>query len=139
MATGKVLRFDPGRGYGFVAADDGGDDIFLHASAFDGDPSGLTPGAALEFQITPSGRGRKALAAHFTEHRTAPHEQPVLPSQLMAANDDEQMCDVLSQDEFTEALTELLLNTIPALNGPQILEVRLSMLKFARTRGWVDA
>jgi len=41
MATGKVLHFDAIRGYGFVTADDGGDDIFLHASAFDGDPSDL--------------------------------------------------------------------------------------------------
>jgi hypothetical protein len=49
------------------------------------------------------------------------------------------MCDVLSQAEFTRELTELLLNTIPALTGPQILEVRQGMLEFARTRGWVDA
>ena len=49
------------------------------------------------------------------------------------------MCDVLSQAEFEAELTELLLNTLPALTGPQIMEVRKSMLKFARKRGWVDA
>lgn len=138
MATGKVLQFDPGRGYGFVAADDGGDDISLHASAFDGDPYELIPGTALEFQVMASDRGRKAFAVHFAGNKTALREQLVLPSQLIAANDVEQMCDVLSQAEFTGELTELLLNTIPALTGPQILEVRQGMVKFARTRGWVD-
>lgn len=137
MATGKVLQFDPGRGYGFVAADDGGDDIFLHASVFDGDPCGLIPGAPLEFQVMAGDRGRKAFAVRFAEHRTGPSEQPVLPSQLIAAGE-EQMCDVLSRAEFTGELTELLLNTIPALTGPQILEVRQGILEFARTRGWVD-
>lgn len=137
MATGKVLQFDPGRGYGFVAADDGGDDIFLHASVFDGDPCGLIPGVPLEFQVMAGDRGRKAFAVHFAGHRTRPSEQPVLPSQLIAA-DEEQMCDVLSRAELTRELTELLLNTIPALTGPQILEVRQGVLEFARTRGWVD-
>ena len=47
MATGKVLQFDPDRGYGFVAADDGGEDVFLHASVFDGDTSELVPGLPL--------------------------------------------------------------------------------------------
>jgi CspA family cold shock protein len=138
MTTGKVLQFDPGRGYGFVAADDGGDDIFLPASVFDDDPHKLIPGTPLEFQIMANDRGRKAFAVHFAENRTGPREQPVLPSQLLAANE-EQMCDVLSQAEFTRELTELLLNAIPALTGPQILEVRQGMLEFARTRGWVDA
>jgi hypothetical protein len=48
------------------------------------------------------------------------------------------MCDVLSQAEFSEELTEILLRTIPALTGPQILEVRQSMLEFAKNRGWID-
>jgi CspA family cold shock protein len=138
MATGKVLQFDPGRGYGFVAADDGGEDIFLHASVFNGDPYKLIPGTPLEFEVMASDRGRKALAVHFAEHRADPRDQPLLPSQLIAP-DEEQMCDVLSPAEFTGELTELLLNAIPALTGSQIVEVRQGMLEFARTRGWVDA
>jgi cold shock protein len=142
MATGKVLQFDPGRGYGFVAADDGGEDIFLHASVFDGDPSELTPGLPLEFQVMAGDRGRKAFAVRFAESREAmagPALKPVHPSPQFAGTDEEQMCDVLSQTEFGTELTELLLNTIPALTGPQILEVRQGMLQFARKRGWVDA
>jgi CspA family cold shock protein len=151
MATGKILQFDPGRGYGFVAADDGGEDIFLHASVFDGDPSDLTPGAPLEFQVMAGDRGRKAFAVRFAEDKPAPREHSVLSPQALIpsqarpttdarpATDEEQMCDVLSQAEFGAELTELLLNTIPALTGPQILELRKGMLEFARKRGWVDA
>jgi cold shock protein len=139
MATGKVLQFDPSRGYGFVAADDGGEDVFLHASVFDGDPSELTPGTSLEFEVMAGDRGRKAFAVRFTADKPSAQAKPIVPAQSSAVIDDDQMCDVLSQGEFAEALTEMLLKTIPSLNGPQILEVRAGMLEFAKKRGWIDA
>lgn len=142
MATGKVLQFDAGRGYGFVAADDGGEDIFLHASVFNGDPGELVPGVPLEFQVMAGDRGRKAFAVRFAEIGQAREqevrEQVVRPTQGVTPAEEEQMCDVLSQAEFGAELTELLLKTIPALNGAQILEVRQAVTEFARTRGWVD-
>lgn len=67
MATGRVLQFDHARGYGFVAADDGGEDIFLHASVFDGDPEELVPGTKMEFNVMAGDRGRKAFAAHLVD------------------------------------------------------------------------
>jgi cold shock protein len=141
MATGKVLQFDTARGYGFVAADDGGDDVFLHASVFNGDLDNLVPGTPLEFQVMAGDRGRKAFAVRFAE-QPAIQERPAAPPPLAArpaAAADEEMCDVLSQPEFHAEFTELLLATIPALTGPQILEVRRGVLEFAKTRGWVDA
>jgi cold shock protein len=137
MATGKVLQFDAGRGYGFVAADDGGEDIFLHASVFNGDPGELVPGAPLEFQVMAGDRGRKAFAVRFADSGPA-RKQEVRPTPGLTSAEEEQMCDVLSQAEFGAELTELLLKTIPALNGAQILEVRQAVTEFARTRGWVD-
>ena len=138
MATGKVLQFDPGRGYGFVAADDGGEDVFLHASVFNGDSGELVPGIPLEFEIMAGDRGRKAYSAHFAAEKSAPMPPPVLSPQAFSITDEDQMCDVLSQAEFGTELTELLLNTMPTLTGQQILEVRQAMLEFARKRGWVD-
>lgn len=139
MATGKVLQFDAGRGYGFVAADDGGEDVFLHASVFDGDSSELIPGIPLEFEIMAGDRGRKAYAARFVEAKSAPIPQPVLSQQAFSLIEEDQMCDVLSQAEFATELTELLLTTMPTLTGQQILETRHGMLEFARKHGWVDA
>jgi CspA family cold shock protein len=139
MASGKILQFDPGRGYGFVAADDGGEDVFLHASVFDGDPGELTPGTALEFQVMAGDRGRKAFAVRFAADKPSAQGNMALPSQAASMLDEDQMCDVLSQSEFAGELTEILLNTIPALTGPQILEVRQGMLAFAKKQGWIDA
>lgn len=139
MATGKVLQFDAGRGYGFVAADDGGEDVFLHASVFGGDSSELVPGIPLEFEIMAGDRGRKAYAVRFAEEKPAPMPKPVLSQQAFSITEEDQMCDVLSQEEFATELTELLLTTGPTLTGQQILEVRQGMLEFARKHGWVDA
>jgi cold shock protein len=153
-----VLQFDQGRGYGFVAADDGGDDVFLHASVFDGDPDLLAPGMKVEFKVMAGDRGRKAFAAHpiadepDSEKRPVPAVGPtpsVMSAQALSAMrpqappeedalDEEQMCDVLSQAELEQQLTELLITNVPALTGQQILGVRQGLLEFARKHGWVD-
>jgi cold shock protein len=65
LATGRILQFDHTRAYGFVAADDGGEDVFLHTSVFDGDPDELAPGTRVEFKVMAGDRGRKAFAAHL--------------------------------------------------------------------------
>lgn len=138
MAKGKVLQFDTSRGYGFVAADDGGEDVFLHASVLDGDPADLTPGTPLEFQVMAGDRGRKAFAARFAKDVPATLPRTIVPAQAPNVVDDEQMCDVLSQPEFRETLTEMLLKVIPALTGAQILEVRQGLVDLATRHGWVD-
>lgn len=152
MATGKVLQFDPDRGYGFVAADDGGEDVFLHASVFDGDTAELVPGTALEFRVMAGDRGRKAYAASVADPGIpAPTEDPgiplpaeLVPTELVPTEpttppEDEPMCDVLSPTEYVAELTELLLSTVPTLTGQQVLEVRQNLLDAARKHGWVDA
>ena len=167
MATGRVLQFDHVRGYGFVAADDGGEDVFLHSSVFDGDPDELVPGSKVEFKIMAGDRGRKAFAARFGADDTddpgeppaqsrpvpvpAPRDRPAPPpapaqpltrayrvSTQDEEPDDEQLCDVLSPTEFGRELTELLLSDVPSLTGQQILDVRQSVLEFTKKHGWVD-
>jgi cold shock protein len=76
LATGRVLQFDQERGYGFIAADDGGEDIFLHASAFDGDSYELAAGMRMEFKIMAGDRGRKAFGARVIPDEPDPGNDP---------------------------------------------------------------
>ncbi len=61
MLTGKVVRFDEVRGYGFIAPDDGSDDVFVHANMLDGDKWALTPGVPVEYDAVETERGPKAV------------------------------------------------------------------------------
>lgn len=79
LMTGRILQFDHGRGYGFVAADDDGDDVFLHTSVFDGDPDDLVSGAKVSFKMMAGDRGRKAFGARLIEE---PDDDP-LPARLV--------------------------------------------------------
>lgn len=61
MATGKVKWFNASRGYGFIAADDGGPDVFVHISAVErsGLPS-LGEGQIVEYQTEVQKNGKSA-------------------------------------------------------------------------------
>lgn len=156
MATGRILQFDHERGYGFIAADDGGEDVFLHTSVVDSDAYELAPGARLEFKVMAGDRGRKAFAAHLIPDEPGAAGKPVpapprqAPAPVPAAqpaasaqagstvDDDEPTCDVLSPDEFVQELTELLLSGVPALSGQQVVDVRRVVLGCAEKHQWID-
>ena len=59
MASGKVKWFNTQKGYGFIAPDDGGADVFVHISAVLGAGlSELREGRALEFDVEPAKNGK---------------------------------------------------------------------------------
>lgn len=57
--NGTVKFFNQAKGYGFIAPDDGGKDIFVHITAVQrsGIPE-LAEGTKLSFDIQPDARGR---------------------------------------------------------------------------------
>jgi cold shock protein len=60
MATGTVKWFNPTKGYGFIAPQDGGRDVFVHISAVE--RAGLTSlneGQVIEYEVV-SNRGKEA-------------------------------------------------------------------------------
>ncbi len=57
MATGSVKWFNSEKGFGFIAPEDGGDDLFVHFSAIAGDGfKSLEEGDKVEYT---AGRGPK--------------------------------------------------------------------------------
>jgi len=69
VATGKILRFDEIRGYGFIAPDAGGEDVFLHANALLAEKHQYHPGVPVEFDIIEGERGLKATAVRVIKAR----------------------------------------------------------------------
>ena len=61
MPTGTVKWFNSTKGYGFIAPDDGGKDVFVHASAVEqAGMRSLNEGQKVQFDIQPDARGAKA-------------------------------------------------------------------------------
>lgn len=143
MATGRVIRFDEVRGYGFIAPDDGGEDVFIHANTVGSDKSVLSPGVPVEFEACESDRGLKALSVRVitrSEGGTTPARvsaRTVQPANASSGEDDG-LCDVLSTPALTNELTDLLLDVVPTLTGAQIKQVRTLMVDFARKHGWTE-
>jgi CspA family cold shock protein len=60
MATGTVKWFNPSKGYGFIAPQDGGKDVFVHISAVErAGLSSLNEGQVVEYEVV-SNRGKQA-------------------------------------------------------------------------------
>lgn len=52
MATGKVKWYNSQKGFGFIAPDDGGKDVFVHATALESAGiRGLNDGQQVSFEL----------------------------------------------------------------------------------------
>jgi len=61
MASATVKWFNDAKGYGFIAPDDGGKDVFVHFSAIEGSGfRSLPEGAKVEFETRDGQKGPEA-------------------------------------------------------------------------------
>jgi cold shock CspA family protein len=149
MVAGRVVRFDGNRGYGFIAPEAGGEDVFLHVNDLLIPESYLRPGLEVEFEVEEGDRGPKASSVRLAHRAEAPPAVPAparpaaapaassAPSARNSATEDP-TCDVLDAEEFSREVTELLLKAGPRLTAEQILEIRHELLWFAESHGWTE-
>ena len=61
MATGTVKWFNESKGYGFIVPTEGGDDVFVHTTAIEGDGQRvLLEGQQVDFEVYKSPKGLQA-------------------------------------------------------------------------------
>jgi CspA family cold shock protein len=66
VPQGTVRWFDPERGFGFLAPEDGSADLFVHASEITGEPRLLREGQVVEFEVGEGDRGPQARRVRVT-------------------------------------------------------------------------
>ncbi|MEV6712813.1 cold shock domain-containing protein [Lentzea sp. NPDC051208] len=139
MLTGRVIRFDETRRFGFITQENatGLQDVFLHANGLVDGSTSVAAGARVAFQVMQGQRGPKAYDVRVIaddESLPASHADEQRPVPALPEGD---MCDVLTRAELTAELTELLLVETPSLTGSQIVELRTALLGLAKSHDWV--
>lgn len=62
MAEGTVKWFNEAKGFGFIAPQDGSDDVFVHYSAIQGDGfKTLAEGQSVSYEAQPGPKGMSAV------------------------------------------------------------------------------
>jgi cold shock CspA family protein len=142
VVQGEVIRFDPVRGYGFIAPRDGGEDVFLHANDLLDEKHLIRPGATVEFVLETGDRGLKASSVHLVSPAPALRPPSLTPATTIpgaaVSHPDDDFVDVLLEADFQREVTELLLRADPGLTSGQILAIRSSLADLARRRGWIS-
>jgi CspA family cold shock protein len=70
MATGTVKWFSDEKGYGFIAPDDGSEDLFAHQSAIDGQGfRSLSEGEKVSYEAEAGTRGPRATNIRAVQSR----------------------------------------------------------------------
>ncbi|WP_190082397.1 cold-shock protein [Streptomyces longisporoflavus] len=148
MVAGRVVRFDGARGYGFIAPEHGGEDVFLHANDLLIPEPLVHTGTQVEFEIEEGERGPKASSVRLPKGAKTPMAAPYtsraqVPPSIQAAavgfdDGEEPTCDVLSVAEYSFELTELLLSTAPWMTGEQIKQLREQLVQHGKSHGWAE-
>jgi CspA family cold shock protein len=138
VPVGRILRFDEGRGYGFIAPAGGGEDVFVHANDFGPRRHLVHPGMRVEYEVESGDRGLKVAQIRILDEGSAP-VNGTRTKQPVAMDDDDGLCDVLAPREYTTEVTEVLIQHVQSLSGAQIAQVREQMVSLARSHGWVES
>lgn len=67
MPVGKVRYYDAEKGFGFLAKDDGGEDVYVRASALPEGVTTLKRGQKVEFGVVEGKKGEQALSVRLVD------------------------------------------------------------------------
>lgn len=143
------MHYDANRGFGFLAPESGGADVFLHINDIDIDEQSLKPGAKVSFDIEETDRGAKAVNVAVTEEAPADEAAPARPHRRDSHDHHGRSHSPdrgrrsrghggsQESSAFAEEITELLLDSSDDLTAAQILAIRQRIIDLAVSRGWV--
>lgn len=154
--SGKIVHFDTNKGFGFVAPEEGGADVFIHINDLDIDESQLKPGAVVAFDIEDTDRGAKATNVVLTAEAPPGFEADARAERRSDHRRDDHRGDRRDRGDrgdrprrprggqgtmdgaaFNEEVTEILLDSSGSLTAAQIVLIRRRFTDFAVDRGWV--
>ncbi|MFF1307346.1 cold-shock protein [Streptomyces sp. NPDC058307] len=136
--NGRVVRFDSARGYGFIAPESGGDDVFLHVNDLLFPEEQVRQGLTVEFEVEEGDRGPKAFSVQLGPEVAG--RRSALPAlSVPQESGDQDLCDVLSAKDYLREVTEVLLRVVPTLTGEEILLARAGLAECAKAHGWIES
>lgn len=140
VAVGKIVKFDDVRGYGFIAPDEGGEDVFVHANDLLDEKYLYSPGVRVEYRVEQGDRGTKAsqvkiISSPGNEIAVSAHSVPVA---IERTGSGDETCDVLSPVGFRHEVIEALIHSAPGVTGAQITQIVTALDQVARSHGWVE-
>jgi CspA family cold shock protein len=142
VTIGKILSFDEVRGFGFIATESGGEDVFMHANDLLDEKHLYIAGATVEFEREEGDRGYKASSVRIVHHAPAAtlasHPARTNSRSYEGGGGVDGNHLVPSTNQLSRDITELLIEAAPSMTGAQIAQVRQRLVSFARERKWVD-
>lgn len=154
VVQGRVIRYDEVRGYGFVAPDEGGDDVFLHVNDLEFDKRKLVVGAVVEFDTEEGDRGPKASQVTLVSTPLAAPQAVAAPAPangssaflgggaagptIVLPDTGAEDGDTVTNRQLTAEVTEMLLAGVPSLTAEQVVLTRQAVVALATAHGWVS-
>lgn len=91
MPVGKVRYYDAEKGFGFLSKDDGGEDVYVRASALPEGVTTLKRGQKVEFGVIDGKRGEQALSLRLLDappslskaQRKSPEQMAIIVEDLI--------------------------------------------------------
>jgi cold shock CspA family protein len=132
------VQFNQTRGYGFIAPDGGGDDVFLHSEELKDYPDQVRVGTRVQFDVVDGQRGLKAFDVTVLDP-PSPQPRPIMPRLGgPPATDDDELSEVIPAAEYAREITDALIAFCPDVTAAQIVEIRDRLTVAARKRGWLE-